>query len=221
MGSRELLLGILWRARAGIRADGLAVTAGHGMADAAYRPPALPYVSVVGPLTVELEPERDLPRAIFVPVQSPGYLAGRGRGVGDVVPADGQLQLRVDGDVLITATVDLGALAGQSWTAAGVGPAVAEALQVAVRAGTRTVDGGPVADADRLAELAELTVRWDAPRRRLVVASGRRDVITGSDLLARQPSSVEPVGPASALTAASESATKAAPKAAASGTRSR
>lgn len=201
MGSRELLTAILWRARAGVRAEGLGVMAGHGMADAAYRPPALPYVSVVGPLTVELEPERDLPRAIFVPVQSPGYLAGAGRGVADLVPAPGPLALRVDGDVLVTAAVDLGVLAGRPWTDAGVGPTVADALQQAVRAGTRTVEGVAVTDADRVAELDAMTVRWDAARRRLVVASGRRGVITGTDLLARQPSSVEPVEPASPMMA--------------------
>lgn len=202
MGSRELLTGFLWRARAGVRADGLAVMAGHGMADAAYRPPALPYVSVVGPLTVELEPERDLPRVVFVPVQSPGYLAGASRGLADPVPDDGQLRIRADGDVVVTADVVLGPLAGQTWAAAAVGPAVAEALQTAVRAGTRTVEGVVVTDVDRVAELDAMTVRWDAARRRLVVASGRRGVITGTDLLARQPSSVEPVEPAGPMMAA-------------------
>ena len=78
MGSRELVEGLLWRARAGIRVEG-SLRAGHGMADAAYRPPALPYASVIGPLNIELEPERDLPRTVFLPVQAPGYLAGAER----------------------------------------------------------------------------------------------------------------------------------------------
>ena len=108
MGSRELVEGLLWRARAGIRVEG-SLRAGHGMADASYRPPALPYASVVGPLNIELEPDRDQPRTIFLPVQAPGYLAGAERAAGDLVPGPGHLTLRLDGDILVTADVDLGA----------------------------------------------------------------------------------------------------------------
>ncbi len=198
MGSRELLAGLLWRLRAGVRAAGLPVRAGHGMADAAYRPPALPYGSVVGPLTVELEPERDPPRAVYLPVQAPGYLAGRTRTPADTVPAPGPLTLRLDGDTLAAADVNFGARQGQPFTDPDVGPAAATTLEQALRASTFTVAGAAVTDPDRIAELAQLTARWDAPRRRFVVASGRRGVITGTDLLARQPSSVEPAGPPSA-----------------------
>ena len=121
MGSRELVEGLLWRARAGIRVEGPPLRAGHGMADAAYRPPALPYASVVGPLNIELEPDRDPPRSVYLPVQAPGYLAGAERAAADLIPAPGQLVLRLDGDILVTAAVNFGALAGQPPTAEGVG----------------------------------------------------------------------------------------------------
>ena len=134
MGSRELVEGLLWRARAGIRVEG-SLRAGHGMADASYRPPALPYASVIGPLNIELEPDRDPPRTIFLPVQAPGYLAGAERVAADLVPAPGDLTLRIDGDIIVVADVDLGALAGESMTADGVGPAVAEVLEQAIRTG--------------------------------------------------------------------------------------
>jgi hypothetical protein len=42
LASRELIEGLLWRARAGIRVEGLSLRTGQGMADAAYRPAALP-----------------------------------------------------------------------------------------------------------------------------------------------------------------------------------
>jgi hypothetical protein len=200
MGSRELVEGLLWRARAGIRVEG-SLRAGHGMADASYRPPALPYASVIGPLNIELEPDRDPPRTIFLPVQAPGYLAGAERAAADLVPGPGDLTLRLDGDVIVTADVAPGALAGQSMTADGVGPAVAEVLEQALRTGTSTVNGAAVTDPDRLAELAIVTARWDVSRRRFVVASGRRGVLTGSDMLERQPSSVELVDPAGAVAA--------------------
>ena len=48
-----------------------------------------------------------------------------------------------------------------------------------------------------------MTARWDVARRRFVVASGRRGVLTGSDLLERQPSSVELVEPVGAVATAS------------------
>ena len=113
------------------------------MADASYRPPALPYASVIGPLNIELEPDRDPPRTIFLPVQAPGYLAGAERVAADLVPAPGDLTLRIDGDIIVVADVDPGALAGESMTADGVGPAVAEALEQAIRTGTPPSTGLP------------------------------------------------------------------------------
>lgn len=202
MGSRELLAGFLWRARAGIRLEGTRLRAGHGMADPGYRPPYLPYASVVGPLCIELEPERDQPRAVFLPVQTPGYLRGVERGVADLVPPSGPVSLRADGDVTIEAQVDLGPLTGLSMTAPGVGAATAQRLQDALRAGPFLRDGVPVVDADRLVELGAVTARWHASRRLVVVSSGRRGVVDGGDLLARQPSSMEATAAPSATATA-------------------
>lgn len=39
----EVLHALLWRARSGIRVEGLNFFAGHGVADPSYRPPRLPY----------------------------------------------------------------------------------------------------------------------------------------------------------------------------------
>ena len=201
MGSRELVEGLLWRARAGIRVEGPPLRAGHGMADAAYRPPALPYASVVGPLNIELEPDRDPPRSVYLPVQAPGYLAGAERAAADLIPAPGQLVLRLDGDILVTAAVNFGALAGQPPTAEGVGLQAASLLELALRTGTFTRNDAPETDPERLAELADMTARWDVARRRFVVSSGRRGIVAGSDPLQRQPSSVELVEPAGAVAA--------------------
>lgn len=198
MGSRELLEGLLWRARTGVRVEGPPLRAGHGMADAAYRPPALPYASVVGPLNIELEPDRDPPRSVYLPVQAPGYLAGAERTALDTIPAPGQLVLRLDGDTVVTAAVNFGALSGQPAITEGTGLHAASLLETALRSGAFTRNGVAVTDPERLAELAVVTARWDVARRRFVVASGRRGVVTGPDLMQRQPSSVElgePAGP--------------------------
>ncbi|GAB5895175.1 hypothetical protein [Mycolicibacterium mageritense] len=202
MGSRELVEGLLWRARAGIRVEGPPLRAGHGMADAAYRPPALPYASVVGPLNIELEPDRDPPRSVYLPVQAPGYLAGAERTAADPIPAPGQLVLRLDGDTIVTAAVNFGALSGESAAAEGVGLQAASVLETALRSGTFTQNGAAVTDQERLAELALVTARWDVARRRFVVASGRRGVVVGPDLMQRQPSSVELAEPAGTVAAA-------------------
>ncbi|GAA3389398.1 hypothetical protein [Cryptosporangium minutisporangium] len=197
MSSGDVLSGFLWRARAGIRTEGLPLFAGHGMADPAYRPPRLPYISVVGPLTVELEPDRDLPRSVQLAVQTPGYLPGARREPADRVPASGPLVLLIDGDATGSVDPDLATLTGQSFVAAGVGVAVATALQQAVRTADFRTDGAIVTDPARRAELAAVTVRWDGRAQRLVLSSGRRGVRTGAELDPR-PSRVEipaPAGP--------------------------
>lgn len=135
-----MLAGLLWRARAGLRLEGAALRAGHGMADQNYRPPHLPYASVVGPLCVEVEPDRDAPRAVSLWVQTPGHLDGAARPAGAVAPSP--------------------AFSRSAWTAT---PS---------------------------SRSPSVTVRWHRSRQRLVVSSGRRGVVTGTDALARQPSSV-------------------------------
>ncbi|WP_139307328.1 hypothetical protein [Micromonospora pattaloongensis] len=196
---------LLWRARAGIRTERMPCFAGHGMADPAYRPPRLPYVSVVGPLNVELEPERDPPRAAHLWVQTPGHVAGAPRTAAETVPAPGPLTLVLDGEVQVTATVDAGALAGQPLTSDGVAVAVAaaaeDALRDAIHAGAARSGGVPVTDPERVAELAALTVRWDATGRRFVISSGRRGTRPVADPDGR-PSGVAVPAPAGTVATA-------------------
>jgi hypothetical protein len=189
-GTAGVLSAFIGRARSGIRADGLPLLAGHGMADPAYRPPRLPYASVVGPLAFELEPERDAPRAVMLRVQTPGHLGGAE--VAGPVPAAGSLALRFDADVEATVGFDPGPLAGRPLPEAG--PGVAATLEAAIRAS----DFG-VTDPARLAELAAVTARWDAGRRRLVVASGRRGVLGPAE--EARPSRVELLDPAGPVAA--------------------
>ncbi len=191
MGSQEVLSGFLWRARSGIRLDGAPLHAGHGMADPSYRPPRLPYASVVGPLGMELEPDRDQPRAIFLHVQTPGYLAGASRDATHAVPPPGVLALLIDGDVSVSAVVDLGPFAGRALTDPDVGPDIAPIVQGALRAGPFLTGGVPVTDPGRLAELGAITARWDSGARRLVIASGRRGPRAGTTSDAPVRSSVE------------------------------
>ena len=121
----DVLHGLLWLARAGLRARGEAVHAGHGYADPNYRPPRLPYLSLTGPLDLRIEAERDPGRKRFVFVQNPGYLAGAERDGTHLVPAPGRVYLRFDGDARATLDVDFGALAGTPFGTDPTGDAVA------------------------------------------------------------------------------------------------
>lgn len=185
----------LWRARSAMRIDRVPLFAGHGLADANYRPPRLPYASVIGPLNLELEPERDPPRDAFLPVHTPGYLAGVPRQPAHPVPPPGTLTVRLDEEAEAVLDLDFGGLAGDPLSDDDTGRAVADAIESAIRTavddGGFMADGVPVADPARLEELRATTVRWDRARSRLVVASGRRGVFTGSNLADRQPSRVE------------------------------
>src|SRR5262245_46480845 len=99
-----------------MRVERTGILAGHGSADRNYRPPRLPYVSVVGPLNLELEPDRDPPRAVFMFIQSPGYLAGRDGLNASTVPAPGTLHLRLDGDARADVAVAFTGFAGVALT---------------------------------------------------------------------------------------------------------
>jgi hypothetical protein len=172
----EVLEALLWRARAALRVDGLAMTAGHGLADPQYRPPRLPHASVIGPLSYAVEPERDLPRQSVLTVRAPGYLAGATLSPATPVPPPGTVTLVLDEQVRATLALDHGADESQPLTADRA-RSLAERMQAAldgVLAGdVSTLDGTPVQDPARLDELRRTTVRWDELRRRLVIASGR------------------------------------------------
>lgn len=179
----DIVDALLWRSRAVLRLDVSPLHAGHGLADPLYRPPRLPYASVLGPLSYAVEPERDLPRERSLTVRIPGYLAGSSLPEAAVVPAPGALELLVDGDVRVDVAVDHGLDAGQALTderADGVAEQVQQAVLDAVAAGAASIGGVPVADPERLEELARVTVRWDRPNRRFVMASGRRGPVAAS-----------------------------------------
>lgn len=165
------------------------------MADTNYRPARLPYASVIGPLNLELESERDPVRALYLWVQLPGYAASAERGPADLVPGPGSFSLRFDGDAETTLDLDFGLLAGDVLRAGDTGPAVAAAIESAIRSavddGSFAVDGTPVTDQERRDELRAATARWDRDRSRLVIASGRRGVATGPDTAFRRPSGVQ------------------------------
>lgn len=208
MGSNQVLAALLHRARAALRLDGSGVLAGHGVADNAYRPPYLPYASVIGPLAVETEPERGTATQI-VRVRNPGYLAGVSRDAFDIVPGPGALGLLFDDSARGTVPIDPGPLTGAAMTAGETGRDLAAVLQAAVRSGVDNglfvESGAPVTDPVRRAELRAATVRWDPALLRLVVSSGRRGPLSGElepgvvSQVAAVPLGAGDVGPALGL----------------------
>jgi hypothetical protein len=135
------------------------------------------------------ESDRDPPRERALTVRVPGHLVGRRLEPAAVLPGAGPLELRIDGDVALTVNVDHGAETGQPIDDER-GRRTAARIQGAVRAGAATVAGQPVVDPERLTELAAVTVRWDRPRRRLVISSGRRGAIAPDAAGALPPSAV-------------------------------
>ncbi len=208
MGSNHVLAALLHRSRAALRIDGNGVLAGHGVADNAYRPPHLPYASVIGPLALEMEAERGT-TAHIVRVRNPGYLAGVPREPADVVPGPGRLGLEFDGSARGSVPVDPGPLTGSVLTAGRTGRDLAAVLQDAIRSavddGLFTEAGAPVTDALRRAELRAVTVRWDAALLRFVVSSGRRGPVSDdlepgvTSLVAPAPPGADDIGPALGL----------------------
>jgi hypothetical protein len=176
----EILQGLLWAVRSGLRLEALNLRAGHGVADPNYRPPQLPYSAVIGPLNLAVESERDLPRSIFIWVRTAGYLSGGERPADHPVPDPGQLHLRFDTDATVHLSLDFEDLTGEPFNAGDTGTAVAAVIQTAlverIDAEEVEIEGGEL-DPTRSSELREATIRWDRARHRLVIASGRRGVV--------------------------------------------
>ena len=189
---------MLWRARSALRVDALPLFAGHGLADPLYRPPRLPYASVLGPLCYRLEPERDLPREAILLVRTPGHLSGATLPAATALPAPDPLDLLLDGEVTVPVAVDHAADTGQPLTSAR-GTAAAARIQAAydaaVAAGQATRAGAPLTDPARLAEVAATTIRWDDSNRRFVIASGRYGPVLPSQNAADRQSRVELAAP--------------------------
>src|SRR5207244_10663488 len=93
----EILNAWLWQARLSIPTPSARAFAAHGYVDPSYRPPRLPFVSVVGPLSLHVEPERENGRAAQAKLRVPGFVIGQVRAPAATVAAAGGLRLRFDG----------------------------------------------------------------------------------------------------------------------------
>lgn len=190
----EILNAMIWRARVAMRLPQTQLFAGHGVADANYRPRNLPYVSVVGPLNLEVEPDRELPEAAYIFAQTPGHLAGRGPMTGQPVPAPGQLHLTLDDATALSVPVDFGPDAGVALdddVARRVARGVTVAIRTAVDGGAGMEGGQPVVAPDRLGELRRTVLRWEEGRARFVLISGRRAVVDRTErITSTAPSAV-------------------------------
>lgn len=178
----EAINGLHWLVAMSLRRGRLSVDVGHGYADNDYRPPRAPFVSLIGPTGLAVEPERDPGRPDFILVQLPGFLRGAALLPAQSLPANQSLSLRFDGD----ARIDLAAVPAGSFADDTAALALAAALELALRnaaaAGLFRKDGQPLNEPARLAELAQLTCRWDLSGRQLVISSGRRGVVTAPQL---------------------------------------
>lgn len=189
----EILQGLLWRLRSGLRADSINLSAGHGIADPNYRPPRLPYASILGPLNIQTESERDLPEVAYLWARSPGYVSAQARRQADLIPAGGSLHLRFDAEAIVHLSIDFAALGNQPFNDTN-GPAVATTIETtlhsAIDAGEVELETGTV-EPGRQVELRASTVRWDRAQARLVISSGRRGTLDDLDERVEQISRVE------------------------------
>lgn len=184
---------MLWLARLGLRGRIGPVRAGHGYADPNFRPSSLPYASLVGPLAIDVETERDLAAASDVLVQLPGFLRGEPR-AGEVL-AGGTLELVFDQDARIQITVEPGTFATAGEAASICLDIETKLSDAATAASFLDPAGNPITDPDRATELAAIVCRWDAARSAVTISSGRRGYV--SKLL---PSMVEVTGGTAATT---------------------
>ncbi|WP_437942642.1 hypothetical protein [Sorangium sp. So ce341] len=152
--------------------------AGHGYADPAFRPSDLPFVSVLGPMAVELHAERETTKPPVVLLQLPGYVVSARRETPTLVPAGGALRLRFDGRGAVTLAglpqVQLGDAAACAAFAADVEQRIRNAVTLNA---VTDIDGNPLLGEDDLADIAKATCRFDADSSRFAVSSGRRGVV--------------------------------------------
>lgn len=170
----EILAAMLWRWRLALRAGPLRALAGHGYVDPSYRPPALPYASVVGPLSLAVEPEREGGRAGQGLVRVPGHVIGAVRPGELAPPGAGALRLRFDGRA--TVTLALAGLPAAPFGDPATGLAIAAAIRAALAAAAAAGevldgDGAPIADPAVLAAVGAATARWSPERRQLAISS--------------------------------------------------
>ena len=184
----EVLHGLLWVVRAGVRTEGVALQATHGFADPDYRPPRLPCASVLGPLDVSVEPERELGSAQDLMVLLPGGWLGSE--IEGSVARDDTLELEQDDEVKATIL----APSAKDGTSASQARKLATELERAARNATWTdLDGGPLSAA-RQAAARKLTIRYEGRARRIVISSGQRGRDLDLDRVRSMRSSVRVVG---------------------------
>ncbi|AFE05114.1 hypothetical protein COCOR_03262 [Corallococcus coralloides DSM 2259] len=169
---REILSGLLWQGRVALRSGDVRVFAAHGYVDEGYRPSRVPFLSVVGPLGLFSEPERENGRTGVATFRVPGHLIGRPRASGDSVPPNGSLKLRLDG----RATVTLTGLPGGSFASSATGPALAAAINARLASALagglfQEPTGAPLTDPLLLEALAAVIARWDVEGSRLALSS--------------------------------------------------
>lgn len=170
----EILHALLWQARLSIGTLSARAFAGHGYVDPSYRPPRLPFVSIVGPLSLQVEPERETPRAGQALLRIPGYVIGQARPPAATIPAAGGLRLRFDGRASVT--LPLAGLPATPFGDAATGPAVAAAINTAIAQALAAnqvtdTDGTVLTDAILLAALQGERARWSVAERQLSIAS--------------------------------------------------
>jgi hypothetical protein len=143
--------------------------AGHGYVDPVYRPPRLPFVSVVGPLSLEVEPERDVNTKAFGTFRMPGYLIGRPRAATDALAGAGNLKLRFDGVAILNIT----GLPAGNFGSATYGTTLATAINTAIAAANfRDVKNAVFTEPTELASLTAATARFDTDTQQLAICSG-------------------------------------------------
>jgi hypothetical protein len=170
----EILNAWLWRARMSIRSASARAFAGHGYVDPSYRPPRLPFVSVVGPLSLQVEPERENGRTAQAKLSIPGYVVGQPIPATAALPASGALCLRFDGRA--TVNLVLAGLPVTTFAVASTGPSIADAINNALSNALAThqfvdADGSLLVDATLQAALSQARCRWNPATRQMTIVS--------------------------------------------------
>jgi hypothetical protein len=170
----DILKALLWRSRLSVRAGGRRAFAGDGYVDPSYRPPETPFVSIVGPLSLAVEPERENGQPGQGLISIPGHIIGAARPDALALPPTGALRLRFDRRARLV--LALAGLPGTPFGTAATGPAVAAAIQLAIAAAVAANQvlndlDQPIDDPTIDAALGQVVVAWSPVTRQLAISS--------------------------------------------------
>lgn len=170
----EILSSLLWRSRLAVRAGRARAFAGHGYADPSYRPPVVPFASVVGPLTFAVEPEREAGRTAHGLVAIPGHIIGAPRSPALALGGAGSLRLRFDRRVIVD--LALVALPTTPFGDPATGPAIAARIQNEILSAVTNHEltderGEPITDPAIEQAVARAVVRWSQHALQLAISS--------------------------------------------------